>query len=719
MKKNSWKTLITLIVSVVTVMIFGGMTVLAAELTETVSGELGSNLTWTLDVDGNLTISGTGDMPNGETPWKTYENNIKTVTIEQGVTSISDSAFSSMGSLKKATLADSVTRIGNAGFAGCTNLSEINLPDSITAIGSYTFTVTSLKNVRLPSGLNTVSMQLFSGCRSLESVYIPDSVNVIEGSVFAGSSVKNVRLPANLNYIPEGMFASSDIETIELPSSLKEIRQGAFSSTHLTKIVIPEGVEIIYNRAFEDCERLKSVSFPSTLRSIGENAFFRTYSLETITIPGNVDEIKSHAFGSSGIKSLVFKESSENRVLDVYDYAFTECTKLKSIELSSNIKSIGLDSFNGCKAIETIIMDFGPDSIRFVFSDFIFRINQGPLTCYVPAAYLAEYQSRYANLPVTFKGDHEDVGIGEVLSGYSLSLEGDIGVNFYLRFYDVDALSDNAKMVFTISNIDGSNVKTQEVYVKPQTGSAKPSASLKDGYYVFKCVVNAKEMTSKITAQVVDGEAQGNSYTYTVQDYAKYMLIHPDKYAKEQKLIKAMLVYGAASQIYFNYNTSNYANSILSGDDKYIDLMNPDDVHAGAELEDLTIAGTDVKIKKARLVLGTTMSEKLYFTGVNDNTVFKYGNKVLKPVKDGEYYVVTIDGIQAQYIQMKFNIKVYDGSTYLGLVNYSPLYYCRLVLEHEYDDTVTYSLKYLISTIVNYSKAAAEYYPINYEDLNY
>ena len=719
MKKNSWKTLITLIVSVVTVMIFGGMSVLAAELTEPVSGELGSNLTWALDVEGNLTISGTGEMESGQTPWNSYADNIKTITVEQGVTSISNAAFASLSNLKKVNLANSVTSIGYAGFAGCPNLSEINLPDSITAIGAYSFTGSALTNVTLPSQLNTVSASLFSGCDSLESVYIPDSVNVIEESAFAGSTVKNVRLPANLNRIPEYLFSTSKIEYIELPSSIKEIGEGAFYDSHITTIVLPEGVERICDGAFDHCSYLKSVTLPSTLRFIGENTFSYTSSLEKITIPGNVGEIKTNAFKFSGIKSLVFNESTENRVLDIYDYAFAECSKIKTIELSSNIKSIGSNSFTGCKAIDTVILDFGPDSIRYEFSEFILKINHGPMVCYVPTAYINEYQNRYSNLPVTFKGDLEDIGIGEVLSGYSLSLEGDIGVNFYLRFNDVDALSDDAKMVFTISSIDGSNIKTQQVYVKPQTDSSKPFASQKDGYYVFKCVVNAKEMTSKITAQIVDGEAQGNSYTYTVQDYAKYMLIHPDKFAKEQNLIKAMLVYGTACQNYFDYNTSNFANSILSSDEKYIDVMSPDDIHAGAELEDLTIAGTDVKIKKARLVLGTTMSEKLYFTGVNDNTVFKYGNKVLKPVKDGEYYVVTIDGIQAQYIQMKFNIKVYDGSTYLGLVNYSPLYYCRLVLEHEYDDTVTYSLKYLISTIVNYSKAAAEYYPINYEDLNY
>ena len=712
--KRILTAILSMVATVVTVAFFGVAAVSAAELTEPVSGDCGNGVTWTLDVDGNFTVSGSGEMQFSTCPWNNYKDNIKSVTIEQGVTSVADGAFASLPNLKKVDIANSVKKIGYAGFAGSSNLSEINLPDSITEIGAYSFTNTALKNVTLPSRLQTVSANLFSGCLYLESVYIPDSVTVIEESVFSGSSVRSVRLSANITYIPPYMFSSSKIETIELPSSIREIGYSAFYDSHLTTITLPEGVEIIGKNVFEECDNLKTVKLPSTLRSIGEDAFRQTINLERITIPGNVEEIKTNAFAYSGIKSLIFNEGPDHVFIDLNSSAFANCSKIRTIEFSSNIRNVADSTFSGCSEVDTIIFNCAPADIKWDFQGHLGNfIPSKPIVCYVPSAYLEAYKTAFPAARVTFKGDHEDVGIGEVLSGYSLSLEGDIGVNFYLRFYDIDAISDNAKMIFTISSIDGSNVKTQQVYVKPQTDSAKPYASQKDGYYVFKCVVNAKEMTSKITAQIVDGDDKGSAYTYTVQDYAKYMLTHPDKYANEQELIKAMLVYGAASQDYFNYNTSNFANSILSTDDRYISLLSPDDLNAGARTEDLTIAGTDVKIAKARLVLGTTISEKLYFTGVNDNTVFKHNNKVLKPVKEGEYYVVTIEGIQAQYIRMTYGIRVYDGTHVLGTVNYSPLYYCRIVLDHEFDEIVTYSLKYLISTIVNYSQAAQNYYPMD------
>ena len=713
-KKNSLTTILSLIATVVAVMLLGGITVFADEVTYPVGGECGTGVAWSLDADGNLTISGSGAIDyyeNSNYPWKSYSNNIKTVTIEQGVTSIAEGSFSSLTNLTKATLADSVTSIGRAGFAGCSSLAEINLPDTITEIGEYSFTATALKNVTLPSSLHTVSSNLFSGCRSLESVYIPDGVTEMEGSIFAGSSLKTVRLPDDLRYIPEDMFSNSDLESIELPSSLCEIRANAFYSCHLTEITLPEGVEAIGSSAFASCSRLKSVILPGTLTNIREEAFSFTTNLEKITIPGCVQRIEGMAFFESGIKSLFFDEGSE---IDLFinSGAFGNCNLLKTIEFSSTIKEVHRDAFLGSSNVDSFIFNFGPNEINWDLSEVLsFFSDNKRIVCYVPSAYLEDYKTAFPDVRLSFKGDHEDVGIGEVLAGYSLSLEGDIGVNFYLRFNDVDSLSNNAKMLFTISSIDGKNSRTNEVYVKPQTDSSLPVAEQKNGYYVFKCLVNAKEMTSIITAQIVDGEAKGSAYTYTVQDYAKYMLSRPNKYEKEQDLIKAMLNYGWGCQYYFNYNLDNPANTILSYDDQDYGFLKSSDINASPRPEDLAIAGTNIKIAKASLVLNTTSVLKLIITGADENTVFKYGEEVLTPVKSGEYYVIRIEGISAQDIKMAFNVNVFDGNRRLGTLSYSPLYYFKIVLDNDIDPNgpITYQLKVLVSMMYKYGDAAMKY----------
>ena len=717
MAKKSLTTFLSLIATIVAVMLLAGISVFADEVTYPVTGDCGTNLTWTLDADGNFIISGTGEMDKYENyPWSSYSNNIKTVTVDQGITSIAEGAFSSLSNLTKATLADSVTSIGRAGFAGSSKLNEINLPDTITEIGAYSFTGTALKNVTLPSNLNKVTSNLFSGCRSLESVYIPDGVTDMEGSIFAGSSIKNVRLPADLTYIPEDMFANSDLETIELPSTLKEIGRAAFFYCHLTKITIPEGVEIIDDFAFSDCDRLKTVVLPSTLKIINFCAFGSTSSLEDITIPGSVELINTGAFQESGIKVLSFNEGSESFVTRIAENAFNSCTRLKTIELSSSIADISNDAFSMCTAIDTIIIDFSIEFFTERFDSFLRQIISGnnQIVCYVWGDDVEYYRLQYPFDNVTFKGNLEDVGIGEVLSGYSLSLEGDIGVKFYLRFNDVDSLSNDAKMLFTISSIDGQKSRTSEVYVKPQSDSGRSVATTDGDYYVFKCLVNAKEMTSIITAQIVDGENKGSAYTYTVQDYAKYILERPGKFGKEQDLIKTMLNYGCACQVYFDYNLDNPANRILSTDDQDYGFLNSSDINAGPRPGDLTIDGTDIKIAKASLVLNTTSVIKLFITGADENTVFKYGDEILTPVKSGEYYIVRIEGVSAQDIVMLFTLRVYDGNNLLGTLSYSPLYYFKAVLDSPIDSNgpITYNLKVLVSMMYKYGDAALKYHPL-------
>ena len=101
------------------------------------------NLTWTLTADGTLTISGTGamkdyDYDNNRSP--VYGNSsVKKVVIEDGVTSIGNSAFDNCRRLTDITIPKSVTSIGNYAFYNCSSLTSITIPDSVTSIGDYAF----------------------------------------------------------------------------------------------------------------------------------------------------------------------------------------------------------------------------------------------------------------------------------------------------------------------------------------------------------------------------------------------------------------------------------------------------------------------------------------------------------------------------------------------------------------------------------------------------
>ena len=148
----------------------------------------------------------------------------------------------------------------------------------------------------------------------------------------------------------------------------------------------------------------------------------------------------------------------------------------------------------------------------------------------------------YSNTEKNTYGDHPDTdndgkcddcgaiidGIGAKLAGYSLSLTGNIGVNFYMELSNDIVNDESAYMNFTLPNGTTSKVYVSGTHEDGST--ATTDTTVKNGvtYYVFTCEVAAKEMTSDIKAQMIgnNGEKTGKVYTYTVKEYADYILSH-------------------------------------------------------------------------------------------------------------------------------------------------------------------------------------------------
>ena len=133
------------------------------------------NLTWTLDADGTLTISGTGAMKDynaAENLSPAYMNSdVKKVVIEKGVTSIGELAFFKCSNLTNITIPDSVTCIEYAAFHGCSSLSSITIPNSVTSIGIYAFVFcSSLTSITIPDGVTSIGYGAFSECSSLKTI---------------------------------------------------------------------------------------------------------------------------------------------------------------------------------------------------------------------------------------------------------------------------------------------------------------------------------------------------------------------------------------------------------------------------------------------------------------------------------------------------------------------------------------------------------------------
>jgi len=153
----------------------------------------GTNLTWNLNTEGLLTISGTGSMKgyriDSRAPWSAYSNQIKCIEIQNGVTSIGTYAFRDLKNLECIQIADSVVKIYNLVFINCSSLKSIIIPDSVTFLGSQCFQgCTNLTEVVLSKNLSELSDYLFYECRNLTKILIPSSVTYMSSGVFADCS---------------------------------------------------------------------------------------------------------------------------------------------------------------------------------------------------------------------------------------------------------------------------------------------------------------------------------------------------------------------------------------------------------------------------------------------------------------------------------------------------------------------------------------------------
>ncbi|MCD7768858.1 MAG: leucine-rich repeat protein [Oscillospiraceae bacterium] len=190
------------------------------------SGSCGDDLTWVLDGDGALTISGTGAMsdwsdykglePSTDSPWYGYAENIKTVIINSGVTTIGSSAFSDCINLESVTIPEGVTYIGHYAFSNCASLSSITLPDDVAYLGVGVFSdCVSLKEITMPSsmaeptdsGASGIGARAFSGCESLSEITIPDGIVSITIGMFENcASLTTVTIPASVQLVFLGAF---------------------------------------------------------------------------------------------------------------------------------------------------------------------------------------------------------------------------------------------------------------------------------------------------------------------------------------------------------------------------------------------------------------------------------------------------------------------------------------------------------------------------------
>ena len=349
---------------------FTRATIIYGDLSD--SGTCGDNLTWTFSPNGALTISGSGDMSYDKTtPWDGYREQITSVTMKPGITSIGVNAFHECAKLTSVTIPQSVTSIGDSAFDGCGSLIRVEIPAGVTSIGGCTFyDCSSLTSVKIPNGVTSIGWYAFAGCDSLTSVTIPKSVTSIDGGAFAScSSLNGVTVPTGVTSLGERTFEGcSSLTSVTIPAGVTSIGEATFyECSKLTSIEIPAGVTSIGVAAFSDCSGLTKVTIPESVTSIGLSAFSGCDGLTSIEIPQSITEIGELAFSHCKRLRSIQVDSKNENYTSIDGVLFSkDGTRLlqypdrkdgATCTIPASVASIDLQAFYGCGNLRDILVD--------------------------------------------------------------------------------------------------------------------------------------------------------------------------------------------------------------------------------------------------------------------------------------------------------------------------------------------------------------------------
>ena len=344
------------------------------------SGKCGKSLTWELDSEGTLTISGVGAMDHYGSeggPWRTYKSKLRNVVIEEGVTGIGKYMCNGFTNLVSVSIPSTVTSIGYYAFMACSNLEKIvvsplNLFFSSDDYGIlYNKNKTTLRQapgkitgtVSLPESVTLIDWCAFDQCRNMTGIVIPDGVETIEYGAFEEcTGLSSVTLPDSVTKMGERVFfGCTGLVSAVLSKSLAEVPDWIFyGCTGLKEISIPATVTGIGEYAFFECSGLTEIKIPANVTSIGEHAFYECSALASVTLPGRLTEIATAVFAYCTELNHVAIPSS---VTSIGERAFEECISLTSISIPASVTSIGDSAFYNC----TRLSDFSlPNGLKTI-----------------------------------------------------------------------------------------------------------------------------------------------------------------------------------------------------------------------------------------------------------------------------------------------------------------------------------------------------------------
>ncbi|MBR3403148.1 MAG: leucine-rich repeat protein [Parasporobacterium sp.] len=352
-------------------------------------------INWRLQ-DGVLTISGEGAMENffavEDTPWYSERDNITSVVIEPGVTTVGRNAFNDFWNVAEVTLPESLVSIGAWAFAN-TKIESIQLPDSLTSIGDLAFNYCwKLDSVEIPNNVVHLGKNPFAGCHNANITLAPGNTafKMVDRSLLSADGTRLVRFcipeTGSEDYrkyyyaVPDGVttigaYAIDPYYSLQLslPNSITSIEEYALENI----------VHIIFYGSYEEWTAIQihetvleflqngyiNVSFISG--SCGENLTWRldpeTFTILTISGTGDMynyarwsgEEDPVPQWSGLEIVEIIV----EDGVTSIGNGAFSGLYLLRDVTLPDSLRTLGDEAFMGDESLQKIVLPEGLESI--------------------------------------------------------------------------------------------------------------------------------------------------------------------------------------------------------------------------------------------------------------------------------------------------------------------------------------------------------------------
>ena len=589
------------------------------------TGSCGDNVTYSLDTStGVLTISGTGEMTDYSTDSPFYYNSsVKTIIIENGVTSIGKHAFQGCASLISITILNSVTSIGDSAFYNCTSLTNITIPNSVTSISRHTFcNCTSLKSVTIPNSVTSIGSSVFYNCTSLTSIEVSGNnknYSSLDGVLFNKDKSELITYPAG----------KTDSE-YAIPNSVTSIGYGAFyACTSLANITIPSSVTSIGNYAFYNCTSLTSIEVSGNNKNYSslDGVLFNKDKSELITYPvGKTDSEYAIPNSVTSVDSYTFDKCISltsvtigNSVTSIGEYTFLGCTSLTSVTIPDSVTSIGRYAFDGCTSLKDVYYTGSQSEWNKIYIDYHNQCLRNATIHYnwVVETHLITNEDETFFTVYNSKALIENIKIVENQNDVNLKLKS-VNMNIAENSSQFDK-----KKVVKKNDIKGKEIKFTKDdfrdYIIPAkvTSDSKYLKSNSHNIYMTKDRKDGKPYVSSVYVQQLDKKNKPKK-AYVDAQYDGATLIDGVNY----NLIISAVTNGAKDVKYYliqNDGNSKYKTEITNGVASKIDLASK--VQAGKSLYAYVVcdgvASEPVSLKLEKKKLSNSLKNLMSSSTVN------------------------------------------------------------------------------------------------------